>query len=137
MWNGKWQAAMRRMRDIYQSTRATAERPHSPESGRVSRFRKHLLDLRDYLRNNWSGLTNYARAYRHRLRISSAPAESGMSHVVNQRMGKRQPMSWSLGGAHFLLQVRCAVLDGRLETLFREWHPRFRLTPIAVKLPAM
>ena len=67
----------------------------------------------------------------------SAPAESGMSHLVNQRMGKRQPMCWSLEGAHFLLQVRCAVLDGRLETLFREWHPRFRLTPTAVKLPAM
>jgi len=67
----------------------------------------------------------------------SAPAESGMSHLVNQRMGKRQPMCWSLEGAHFLLHVRCAVLDGRLETLFREWHPRFRLTPTAVRLPAM
>jgi hypothetical protein len=37
-------------------------------------------------------------------------------------MGKRQPMCWSLEGAHFLLQVRFAVLDGRLETLFREWQ---------------
>jgi len=137
MWNGKWQAAMHRMRDIYRGTRATAEYPQSADGDRVNRFRKHLLDLRDYLRNNWSGLTNYAHAYRHRLRISSAPAESGMSHVVNQRMGKRQPMCWSLEGAHFLLQVRCAVLDGRLETLFREWHPRFRLTPTAVELPSM
>jgi hypothetical protein len=34
------------------------------------------------------------------LRISSAPAESGMNHVVNQRMGKRQPMRWSLEEAH-------------------------------------
>jgi hypothetical protein len=60
-----------------------------------------------------------------------------MSHVVNQRMGKRQPMCWSLEGAHFLLQVRCAVLDGRLETLFREWQSQFRLTPRAVELPAI
>jgi hypothetical protein len=44
--------------------------------------------------------------------------------VQMQRMGKRQPMCWSLEGAHFLLQVRCAVLDGRLETLFREWQRR-------------
>jgi hypothetical protein len=137
MWNGKWQAAMHRMRDIYRGTRAAAEHPHSPDGGRVRRFRKHLLDLRDYLRNNWTGLTNYAHAYRNGLRISSAPGESGMSHVVNQRMGKRQPMCWSLEGAHFLLQVRCAVLDGCLETLFREWHPRFRLALAAVKLPAM
>ena len=118
-------------------TTEAAVRPHSAGSDRIDRFCKHLLDLRDYLRNNWTGLTNYAHAYRHRLRISSAPAESGMSHLVNQRMGKRQPMCWSLEGAHFLLQVRRAVLDGRLETLFREWHPRFRLTPPAVRVPAM
>jgi hypothetical protein len=85
-----------------------AAHPHSPDSDRVNRFRKHLQDLHDYLGNNWSGLTNYAHAHRHRLRISSAPAESGMSLVVNQRMGKRQPMCWSLEGAHFLLQMRCS-----------------------------
>jgi len=60
-----------------------------------------------------------------------------MSHLVNQRMGKRQPMCWSLEGAPFLLQVRCAVLDGRLETRFREWHPRFRLTPTANPSPIL
>jgi hypothetical protein len=52
-----------------------------------------------------------------------------MSHLVNQRMGKRQPMRLSAEGAHQLLQVRCAVLDPRLETFFRELHPKFRLTP--------
>jgi hypothetical protein len=137
MWNGKWQAAMHRMRDIYRGTCEAAIRPYAVDRDRIERFRKHLLDLGDYLRSNWTGLTNYAHAYRHRLRISSAPAESGMSHLVNQRMGKRQPMCWSLEGAHFLLQVRCAELDGRLETLFREWHPRFRLTPNANALPAI
>jgi hypothetical protein len=63
------------------------------------------------------------------LSISSALAESGMSHLVNQRMGKRRPMRWSAAGAHQLLQVRCAVLDCRLEAFFREWCPKFRLTP--------
>ena len=58
-------------------------------------------------------------------------------YLVNQRMGKRQPMRWSLDGAHCLLQVRCAMLDGRLEALFREWYPKFRLTPAAVELPAL
>ena len=49
-----------------------------------------------------------------------------MSHLVNQRMGKRQRMRWSCEGAHLLLQVRCAVLDKKLDSLFREWHPNFR-----------
>jgi hypothetical protein len=103
----------------------------------MQRFRKHLLDLRDYLVNNQTSLTNYAHAYRNGLRISSAPAESGMSHVVNQRMGKRQPMCWTAEGAHLLLQVRCAVLDGKLDDLFRERYPRFRLPSPALELPGL
>src|SRR5258708_23101332 len=137
MWNGKWQAAMHRMRDIYRGTREAVTRPNVADRDRIRRFRKHLLVLGDYLRSNWSGLTNYAHAHRHRLRISSAPAESGMSHLINQRMCKRQPMRWSLQGAHFLLQVRCADLDGRLEPSFRERHPRFRLTQTPIPFPPM
>ncbi len=54
-----------------------------------------------------------------------------MSHVVNQRMGKLQPMCWTAEVAHLLLQGRCAVLDGKLDALFREWYPRFRLKSLA------
>jgi len=36
-------------------------------------------------------------------------AESGMNQVVNQRMGKRQLMRWSLERANLLLEVRCAM----------------------------
>jgi hypothetical protein len=91
MWNGEWHAAIHRMRDIYRGTREAVVRPHSAASDRIDRFCKHLLDLRDYLRNNWSGLTNYAHAHRHRLRISSAPAESEMSHLVNRRRTTGRP----------------------------------------------
>jgi hypothetical protein len=85
-----------------------------------------MIDLRDYLRGNWNGLRNYAADTRQGRKISSAMAESAMSHLVNQRMGKCQPMRWSAEGAHLLLQVRCAVLNNRLDNLFREWHPDFR-----------
>jgi hypothetical protein len=105
------------------------------DAERVRRFRQHLIDLRDYLRSNWNGLRNYALETRQGRKISSAMAESAMSHLVNQRMGKRQPMRWSAAGAHLLLQVRCAVLNKRLDSLFREWHPEFRkqqATPLPV-----
>ena len=85
-----------------------------------------MLDLRDYLCRNQVALRNYAQDRRNGLRISSVLAESAMSHLVNERMGKRQPMRWSAEGAHLLLQVRCAVLDNRLEMLFRESLPKFR-----------
>jgi hypothetical protein len=126
MWNGKWQAAFNRMAKIYRGTNRLLGSLSSSELERLERFRKHIIDLRDYLRENRSGLRNYALDRRRGLRISSALAESVMSHLVNQRMGKRQSMRWSCEGAHLLLQVRCAVFDGRLDSLFREWHPNFR-----------
>src|SRR5262249_44040404 len=73
----------------------------SDDTERVRRFRQHMIDLRDYLRGNWNGLRNYAAETRQGRRISSALAESAMSHLVNQRMGKRQPMRWSAEGAIF------------------------------------
>jgi hypothetical protein len=137
MWNGKWHAATNRMRDVHLGTDRLVGAGRPVDADHVKGFRRHLVDLRDYLRNNWTSLTDYREARRDGLWISSAPAESGMSHLVNQRIGKRQPMCWSSEGAHLLLQVRCAVFDDRLDALFREWHPRFRRMPAAVELPAM
>jgi len=140
MWRGKWAAAIERMRDLYRSAGAVIESLRTldaEDAERVGRFRQHLVSLRDYLKNNWSSLTNYGHLHRHGRRISSAPAESGMTHLVNQRMGKRQPMCWSREGAHLLLQVRCAMLDCRLDARFRELYPQFRQTPAAVQLPVL
>ncbi len=137
MWNGQWHPAIARMKIIYQGTAEATTRIDGTIGEHMQRFRKHIRDLRDYLVNNQTSLTNYAYAYLNGLRISSAPAESGMSHVVNQRMGKRQPMCWTAEGAHLLLQVRCAVLDGKLDALFREWYPRFRLKSLAVQMRAL
>jgi hypothetical protein len=38
--------------------------------------------------------------------------ESAVNRLVNRRMNKSQQMRWSPHGAHFLLQVRAAVLNG-------------------------
>jgi hypothetical protein len=134
MWNGRWANAIARMRSIFIGAGQIVDALATAGAERLQRFRNHLLDLRNYLVSNQSGLTNYAHAYRHGLRISSAPAESGMNHLVNQRMGKHQPMRWSAEGAHLLLQVRCAMLDRRLEDLFREQYPMFRA--MAPAMPA-
>jgi len=46
-------------------------------------------------------------------------------------------LCWTAEGAHLLLQVRYAVLDGTLDALFRERYPRFRLTSPALELPGL
>jgi hypothetical protein len=132
MWHGRWATAIHRMRDVFLGAGifavTLAQASQATIKERLERLRRHLIDLRDYLVSNQGALTNYSHAYRHGLRISSAPAESGMNHLVNQRMDKHQPMRWSAEGAHLLLQVRCAVFDRRLEALFREQYPMFRRT---------
>ena len=136
LWNGKREAALKRIEAVDCATKRLAGSRSIDDAERVRRFRQHMLDLRDYLRSNWNGLRNYAAETRQGRKISSAMAESAMSHLVNQRMGKRQPMRWSAAGAHLLLQVRCAVLNNRLDSLFREWHPDFRKQQ-AISLPVV
>ena len=136
LWNGKRKAALERIEAVYWATKRLEGSGSIDDAERVRRFRQHMIDLRDYLRGNWNGLRNYAADTRQGRKISSAMAESAMSHLVNQRMGKCQPMRWSAEGAHLLLQVRCAVLNNRLDNLFREWHPDFRKQR-AIALPVV
>ena len=49
-----------------------------------------------------------------------------VNRVIGRRPAKKQPMRWSRRGAHLLVQIRVAVLDGRLEQVFQQWYPRFR-----------
>ena len=107
LWNGKSQAALERIGKIYCATQQLLGVGCNDDTERIRRFRQHLIDLCNYLRSNWSGLTNYARERRNGRRISSALAESAMSHLVNQRMGKRQPMRWSAEGG--LFYCKCAA----------------------------
>ena len=46
--------------------------------------------------------------------MQRALAESAVNSLVARRMVKKQQMQWSKRGAHLLLQVRAAVLNGDL-----------------------
>ena len=70
--------------------------------------------LLGYLGSNKRYLVPYAARYRAGLPISSATAESAVNELVSTRMAKGQQMRWSEQGAHLLVQVRAAVLNGTL-----------------------
>jgi hypothetical protein len=70
--------------------------------------------LRGYIGHNRASLIDYGRRHRAGKPISSARAESTVNQLVNARMNKRRQMRWSPVGAHRMLRVRAAVLDGRL-----------------------
>jgi hypothetical protein len=54
-----------------------------------------------------------------------------MEHLINQRVGERQSMRWSSDAAHLLLFVGCAILDNRLQEVFRTLYPQWRVSAAA------
>jgi hypothetical protein len=70
--------------------------------------------LRGCLRWNRKYLVNYG-ARRHKgLPIASSIAESAVNEVVSQCMAKRQQIRWTDEGAHCLVLVRVADINGEL-----------------------
>ena len=67
----------------------------------------------------------YSVEHRAGQRVTTAPVESTINRLVNHRMNKRQQMSWSQRGAHYLLQVRAAVLNGQLADILARWYQGF------------
>jgi hypothetical protein len=57
-------------------------------------------------------LVNYGARHRKGLPISSSIAESAVNQVVSYRMAKKRQMRWTDEGAHCMVQVRVAVLNG-------------------------
>ena len=76
-----------------------------------------LYDLKRYVRGNAHTIVNYHRRQRNGQRVSTSTVESAVNRIVDRRMNKSQQMRWSTHGAHQLLQVRAAVINGEFESL--------------------
>jgi hypothetical protein len=96
----------------------------TPSPLRAARFLSFLL-------NNRCDLIDCQQARMAGRRLSSASAESVMNHLINRRLTKRQQMRWSMRSAHYLLQTRVELLDGRLETCFAKRFPHIRSPELA------
>ena len=103
-----------------------------------------LREIDRYLSSQSTWLVNYAERHRAGLRVGTSLTEATANFLVNRRMNKSQQMRWSRRGADLLLQVRCAVLNGKLGSGFGQlFKARSRLrngygclTPIPLTVPA-
>src|SRR3954471_13437894 len=77
-----------------------------------------LHEIDRYLTSQSAYLVNYAERHRAGLRVGTSIPEGTANFLVNRRMNKSQQMRWSRRGADLLLQVRCAVLNGKLGSSF-------------------
>ena len=79
---------------------------------------KLLERLNTYINRNRGSITNYAERYQAQNRIVTSPAEASVNALVAKRFVKKQQMRWSRTGAHYLLTVRAAMLNGDLSQEF-------------------
>src|SRR3954462_15159907 len=119
IWNGKAKDArvtIERIREVMHVFKG--ERRH--RTGAVpSRKLWHALHAVDtYLSSQSAWLVNYAERHRAGLRVGTSITEGTANFLINRRMAKSQQMRWSRRGADLLLQVRCAVLNGKLGSSF-------------------
>ena len=81
------------------------------------------------IRSNRTVLVDYGARHRAGRRVSTSLAESAVNSLVAKRMVKNQQMRWSPSGAHLMLQVRAAMVNGNLrqrlcEHMHSLWPPR-------------
>ena len=79
----------------------------------AKRLVARCAELRSYIETNEAALIDYGERYRAGKPISTSRAEGTVNQLVSARMNKRRQMRWPPRGAHRVLQVRTAVLDGR------------------------
>jgi hypothetical protein len=112
LWNGHHQEACQALGRVV-SWAENAALLNGVAVAKAGRLAAHCTALHGYIGNNEGALIDYGQRYRAGEPISTSRAEGTVNHLVNARMNKRRQMRWSPRGAHHVLQVRAAVLDGR------------------------
>ena len=123
LWHGRVDRAIRDLERLL----ATLKHAQRDDEFSIARLHSLGLQLLTYVRSNRGAIVNYGKRYRAELRVATTLAESAVNSLVAKRMVKKQQMRWSLHGAHMLMQVRTAELNGelrdRLRTPFRQPEP--------------
>ena len=113
LWNGHHEAACEALGRIASRAVDATSLNGATVEAKAGRLAAHCTELHAYIENNKGELIDYGQRYRAGTPISTSRAEGTVNHLVNARMNKRRQMRWSPRGAHRVLQVRDAVLDGR------------------------
>jgi len=133
LWNGCHEKACETLGRIMSWTETSTMLNEPAAEAKVGRLVTHCTELRSYIEKNEGALIDYGERYRAGEPISTSRAEGAVNQLVNARMNKRRQMRWSPRGAHCVLQVVAAVLEGRFgqHTIqLAALRPRFLTLPI-------
>ncbi len=113
LWNGHHEKACEALGRITGWAKDAAMLNHPAVEAGARRLVARCTELQTYIETNEGALIDYGERYRAGKPISTSRAEGTVNQLVSARMNKRRQMRWSPRGAHRVLQVRAAVLDGR------------------------
>jgi len=113
LWNGHQDKACEALGRITSEAKDAIVLNNPPLEANARRLVARCTELRSYIESNEGALIDYGERYRAGKPISTSRAEGTVNQLVSARMNKRRQMRWSPRGAHRVLQVRAAVLDGR------------------------
>jgi len=121
LWNGHHENACEALGRIASWAKDASVLNDAAMGAGARRLVARCAELRAYIENNEGALIDYGQRHRAGKPISTSRAEGTVNQLVSARMNKRRQMRWSPRGAHRVLQVRAAVLDGRFG------HPAIQL----------
>ncbi len=123
LWHGHVNRAVRDLQEFLEELRPNGE----IEDLSIARLRNLGAQLLTYVVSNRGAIINYGKRHRAGFRVASTLAEGAVNSMVGKRMAKSQQMRWSVRGAHMLMQVRTADVNGelrdRLRAEFRKADP--------------
>ena len=111
LWHGQTERALALIGDTLADLDALLETADTPPARKVATL---LRALETYVAGQAELIIDYATARRRGEPISTATTESTVQRLLHRRMGANQQMRWSPRGAHRMLKVRTAVMNGTL-----------------------
>ena len=114
LWHGQVRRGLDLISETVATLKATAETA-SPTMSAALKVTRLLGDLETYVCGQSDIIIDYATARRREEPISTAVTESTVQWLVHRRMNAQQQMRWTPRGAHLMLKVRCAVMNGTLQ----------------------
>jgi len=113
LWNGDHEKACEALSRIVSWAKEAIVLNEPGVEAKARRLAARCAELPSYIETNEGALIDYGQRYRAGKPISTSRAEGTVNQLVSARMNKRRQMRWSPRGAHRVLQVRAALLDGR------------------------
>ena len=114
LWHGQTGRALRLIQRTLTAVTAKAE-GKTAAARSAAKLAKALIALETYVSGLADLIIDYASARLDDEPFSTSPTEDTVQWLLHSRMGARQQMRWSPRGAHLMLQVRTAIVNGTFE----------------------